>query len=137
MMSSQHEWSPAQGLAKAALSLILRAILALAVWCGVLWGVSVLQSQGISIHRLGLIIGVVPGILIAVIMTRRLAEQAGMVSWLLMVMAVVTTLVVIAAGLIIMAMIVINPATMGGFGLLLSTTIIALMLGVKNTILDN
>ena len=133
-MSHQSDWTPAQGLAKATLSLTLRATPALILWCGLLWFHAILPMYSLLAM---VVFGIISGVAIAIIMTRRLAEQAGMVGLSLIFLAALAMAIVLALGVGIMSIYCNAYGHFMSYSFVLSTFVASIAMGIKNTVLDD
>ncbi len=135
-MSRQEEWSDAIGLRRAAVSLVLRGLCALPLWAGAIWAMDRLMNALAVRAWLLLLAGVICGGVIGLIMSKKLAEQAGMVSVLVSLLAAAATGLVLFGGWAVMSQAGVAWSGTALFYFIGATAAMSLALIVRYTALD-
>ncbi len=133
---SSDDWNEWKGLADALILLMLRSIVAIALWGGIVWLVTmVLLQLGSYSSLLVYMVSAAGGFAVGFVLTRGLADRAGFVGPILSVMACVAVIGCILAGTAIGSRI--NGAYAFGFVANMIAASVGCFIGIIKSIMDD
>ena len=133
------DWTPLVGLRRAAVYLLLRVMVLLPVWAGVIWVCTpLLRMFPLRIGSLGgmAILMAIPGMIVGHVLGLGLTEKAGFQSFLLTVMAGVAAVGVVYGGFVLSGLSRPLSGWVVGFSMV-SAMAFAIAWVVKRTLLDD